>query len=203
MFLMLLEGATVMVARCTGCLIARRDQRTAECNGCGRANCAPAAGADDRRLHQILYLGEHGLPGATLDAVVDDIRAETAERAQMFGLSGALMLTKRGFAQLLEGPRAEVENCLAALRSDPHHANALVLEEGDVGVRQFDGWSVSYADPASFVGRVTLRAITSAAFGARNEINRLVRLMLETGGRRNDNLGAALQSVAGQAQTSA
>ena len=200
---MLLEGATVMVAMCSGCMIARRDQQTADCNERCGSDCVALTSTGGERLHQILYLGEHELPAATLDAVIDDIRAETADRAQMFGLTGALMLTKRGFAQLLEGPRAEIESCLAALRSDPRHANALVLQEGDVGARQFGGWSVSYADPASFVGRVTLRAITSAAFGARGEINRLVRLMVETGTRSDGDIGAAPPSAGSQSLTAA
>ena len=80
---------------------------------------------------------------------------------------------------------------------------ALLVEEGAVGARQFSGWSVSYADPASFVGRMTFRAIAGAALGARQDINRLVRLMLETGGRNDNELEAALQPADLQAHTSA
>jgi hypothetical protein len=155
------------------------------------------------RFYQILYLGEHGLADDTLDSCIDDIRAETAARARSFRLTGALMMTKRGFAQLLEGPRAEVENCLAALRSDPRHDNGLLLEEGGVGARQFDGWSVSYADPASFVGRMTFRAIKSAAFGRRGEINRLVRLMVEADVREDGDFDAADLDAGGHALTAA
>jgi hypothetical protein len=192
-----------MVSKCTGCLVERRDQRTAECNWRSGASCAATAGLADRRFYQILYLGEHGLSDATLDRAIDEIRAGTVERAQIFRLTGALVLTKNVFAQLLEGPRAEVERCISVLRSDPRHANALLVEEGAVGARQFSGWSVSYAGPASFVGRMTFRAIAGAALGARQDINRLVRLMLETGGRNDNELEAALQPADLQAHTSA
>ena len=199
MFLMLLEGATVMVSKCTGCLVERRGQRTAECDWRSGASCATTAGPDGRRFHQILYLGEHGLSDATLDRAIDEIRAGTVERARIFRLTGVLLLTKNIFAQLLEGPRDEVEKCLAVLRSDPRHANALLVEEGPVGARQFSGWSVSYADPASFFGRTTFRAIAGAALGGRGDINRLVRLMLEAGCCSDDGLEAALQAVVDQA----
>jgi hypothetical protein len=192
-----------MASRCTGCLVDRRGQRTAECDLRRGASCTATAGSAGRRFHQILYLGEHGLSDATLDRAIDEIRAGTAERARIFRLTGALILTKNVFAQLLEGPRDEVEKCLAVLRSDPRHANALLVEEGAVGARQFNDWSLSYADPASFVGRMTFRAIAGAALGARREIDRLVRLMLEAGGRSDDDLGAALQSVADRARSSA
>jgi hypothetical protein len=201
--LMLLEGATVMVATGKGCLIDRRDQRTAECTALCGPDCTATASTSGQRLRQILYIGEHGLAAAALDTAIDDIRAATAERAQIFGLTGALVLTKMGFAQLLEGPYAEVETCLAALKCDPRHANALLIEEGDVGARQFNGWSVSYADPASFVGRTTFRAIAGAALGTRSDIDRLVWLMLKAGGCSDDDLGIALQAVADQARSSA
>ncbi|TFU03310.1 BLUF domain-containing protein [Polymorphobacter arshaanensis] len=196
---MLLEGAAVMVAKCTGCLIERRDQRTVDCNLRSGASCAATTGPTGRRFYQVLYLGEHGMSDAALDGFIDDIEAKTAERARTFRLTGALMLTKNVFAQLLEGPRDEVEECLAGLKSDPRHANALLVEEGAVGARQFSGWSVSYADAASFIGRTMFRAIAGAALGGRGDINRLVRLMLEAGDCNDVGLDAALQAVADQA----
>ena len=192
-----------MATNCFGCLIERRGQRTADCDGERGRNCAATSNSTGRRFYQILYLGEHELADDTLDCCIDDIRAETAARARAFRLTGGLMLTKRGFAQLLEGPRAEVEKCLAALRSDPRHANGLLLEEGGVGARQFDGWSTSYAGPASFVGRMTFRAITAAAFGARGEINRLVRLMVEADIRDSGDIDAPALDAGDQALTAA
>lgn len=190
-----------MATICNGCLIAQRGQQTAHCNAGRARTCKSMACSPGTRLHQILYLGEVGLSGATLDEAIDDIRSGTAERARMFGLSGALMLTKSGFAQLLEGRRAEVEMCLAALRSDPRHADALLIEEGPVGARQFGGWSVSYADPASFVGRMMFQAIAAAALGARRDINRLVRVMLESSAGSDSDLEAARPAAGHQVRT--
>ncbi len=192
-----------MTTMCTCCRIEPGDARAAADHvPCG-PDCTAIAGVSAQRLHQILYVGEHGLVDTSLDTCIDGIRAETAERAQRYGLTGALIVTKTGFAQMLEGPRADVEKCLSALQSDPHHANALLVEERTVDARQFSGWSVSYADPASFVGRTTFRAIAGAALGTRCDIDRLVWLMVEAGGCSDDSLDAALQAVADQARTSA
>lgn len=190
-----------MATTCIGCLIARRGQESDDCDGERGADCAATAGTTGWRFYQFLYLGEHELSPAVLDSAIDDIRAETAARARSFRLTGGLMMTKRGFAQLLEGPRAEVENCLAALRSDPRHANGLLLEAGGVGARQFDGWSTSYADPASFVGRMTFRAITASALGARGDINRLVRLMVKADAPHDHDIDAAALDPVDHART--
>lgn len=72
-----------------------------------------------------------------------------------------------------------------------------------MGARQFDGWSTSYAGPASFVGRMTFRAITAAAFGARGEINRLVRLMVEADVRDNGDIDAPALDAGDHALTAA
>jgi hypothetical protein len=62
---------------------------------------------------------------------------------------------------------------------------------------------VSYAGPASFVGRTTFRGINAAACGARGEINRLVRLMVEADAPDVGDIDAVALAVGGHAFTAA
>ena len=64
-----------MATTCIGCLIERRGQRTADCDGERGRNCAATSNSTGWRFYQILYLGEHELADDTLDCCIDDIRA--------------------------------------------------------------------------------------------------------------------------------
>ncbi len=131
-----------------------------------------------QHLHQALYVGEHGLVDASLDTCIDGIRAETAERAQRFGLTGALIVTKTGFAQMLEGQPADVEKCLSVLQADPHHTNALLVEERTVGP-DLGADSIRKGLIAFLIGTIALMTFMIVTYG-RFGVYTCIALILNT-----------------------
>ena len=72
-------------------------------------------------------------------------------------VTGALLYNSDCFAQVLEGPLAEVEQVFELIQRDPRHADVTVLDAGPVPARDFPEWAMAStgaveADAASFAG---------------------------------------------------
>lgn len=53
------------------------------------------------------------------------------------GITGILLTGKRGFVQVIEGPRMAVLSLFDRLESDPRHNNLVLLHKGDTQLRAF------------------------------------------------------------------
>lgn len=62
------------------------------------------------------------------------------------GVTGALLLGAGSFAQVLEGPRADVEATFARIGRDPRHGDISVLQRGPVAERVFPGRPMAFVD---------------------------------------------------------
>lgn len=74
-------------------------------------------------------------------------------RNQTLDVTGALLFTGPHFAQVLEGPRAGVEELMVSIERDERHFDVDVLEVADIRERRFPQWSLAYAGPSLFVER--------------------------------------------------
>ncbi|WP_260580749.1 BLUF domain-containing protein [Sphingopyxis sp. PET50] len=61
------------------------------------------------------------------------------------GLTGALIYNGQNFMQLLEGPVAGVEACLARIRADLRHHGMIEVRRRLVDVREFADFSMLYS----------------------------------------------------------
>lgn len=69
------------------------------------------------------------------------------------GITGALILARGHFAQLLEGPSEGIDEMMSSLRRDPRHTDINVLVREPVAERRFPEWAMAYAGPSTYVER--------------------------------------------------
>ena len=70
---------------------------------------------------------------------------EVREHNQGLGVTGMFLYAEPSFFQVLEGPRAVVEQLYAHIAEDPRHLNLTKVFEGPVGHHHFSDWSTGLA----------------------------------------------------------
>ncbi len=63
------------------------------------------------------------------------------------GVTGLLVLADGSFLQVLEGSAEAVDTLFAEISRDERHTEVRVLSRTEVTEREFDGWSMGFADP--------------------------------------------------------
>ena len=98
-------------------------------------------------VHRVIYVSRSRIGGteARLRAEIDAILAVARPRNAADGVTGALLFTRTGFAQVLEGPLAAVQATFERIQRDPRHDDVLVLASEPVGQRLFAGWAMADA----------------------------------------------------------
>jgi hypothetical protein len=76
-----------------------------------------------------------------IEEILKTARASNAQR----GVTGALLYSAGCFAQVLEGPLAEVETIFERIQLDPRHRDVRVLQFHPVERRSFAQWSMAFA----------------------------------------------------------
>ena len=85
------------------------------------------------------------------DTDVDDIVAVSRARNARLQVTGALITSPGRFAQILEGPRAAVDELMDSIRRDRRHAEVEVLLYDAIDGRRFPDWSLAYSGASVFV----------------------------------------------------
>jgi hypothetical protein len=98
-------------------------------------------------LRRVVYIS-HALPGGADEALLADILRSSRRNNPQVGVTGALVYSARRFAQVLEGPAAEVEAVFERIQCDPRHDNITVLEVSSPAARAFAGWSMAFTRDA-------------------------------------------------------
>ena len=80
----------------------------------------------------------------TVEREVRSILATSRARNQAAGITGALLFTASGFAQVLEGPRDAVEHAFERINADPRHRDVTVLSFTPIERRSFPEWSMGF-----------------------------------------------------------
>ena len=110
-------------------------------------------------LHRLVYYSRNRLSGVS-EAVADQIPSilATSQRNNgPVGITGALMFNAGCFAQVLEGPQAEIEATFERIQQDDRHGDVSLLDFSPIQRRSFPNWSMGYvgasqADGAKFAG---------------------------------------------------
>ena len=106
------------------------------------------------QLRSLLYVSRILIPLAERPAEIDRIVTVSAERNRTLNVTGALIVTKSRFAQVLEGPDPAIEGLMASIRRDPRHGELAVVFDRAIAGRRFDGWSMAYSGHAEYVTRL-------------------------------------------------
>jgi blue light- and temperature-responsive anti-repressor len=105
-------------------------------------------------LYQLVYCSLNTISGASVN-VTDEIRniLPVSRRNNVkVGVTGALLFTTSGFAQVLEGQMDAVEATFERIQSDMRHSDVTVLSFLPVERRSFPDWSMAFAgQPATGV----------------------------------------------------
>lgn len=80
-------------------------------------------------------------------ADVQALVTQARQRNELHGVTGFLVFQSRLFFQLVEGPRAGVEQLLARIALDSRHTDMVVVLRQHIATRQFDNWSMHCVDP--------------------------------------------------------
>lgn len=78
------------------------------------------------------------------DAELDEIRAAAVRNNEPTGVTGLLIYVAGTFFQILEGPRAKVEEVYNRVYLDQRHHRVRIMHSGPVSKRRFGDWSMGF-----------------------------------------------------------
>lgn len=104
-------------------------------------------------LKSVLYVSRSQLEPAQAEAEVSAMLALAQSRNASLGVSGALAFTHASFAQILEGPEAAIDVLMSSIKNDKRHEGVRIIDMAYVDRRRFQGWSMAYSGPSSYVNR--------------------------------------------------
>lgn len=92
-------------------------------------------------LRRLIYTSRVARSVRYADA--EDIAARAAPRNQRAGLTGLLLYTPSHFVQVLEGAASDVSEAMARIGGDPRHSQLRVVDDREVGAREFASWAMA------------------------------------------------------------
>lgn len=97
-------------------------------------------------LYRLVYASKNLLQGSEAEttASITQILAASQRNNARSDVSGALMFNAGAFAQVLEGPRSEVEETFERIQCDDRHGDVTVLQCGPTEKRSFANWSMAF-----------------------------------------------------------
>jgi len=110
---------------------------------------------------RLIYVSRSRLPEAEADDAVRAIVRVSRERNAREGISGALLFTGTGFAQVLEGGVDAVLLLMRDIERDSRHEAVEIVRQEKIAARRFGDWTMAYAGTSGYV-----RAQVEAARGA-------------------------------------
>lgn len=97
---------------------------------------------------QMIYCSRNSARDAeSLEAEVRDILAVSRTHNERAGITGALLLARDCYAQVLEGPKEALEPLFERIRADPRHHEFVALPALVVPERMFADWSMGFTTP--------------------------------------------------------
>ena len=97
-------------------------------------------------LYRLVYASKNLLQGSEDEstASIAQILAASQRNNVKSDVTGALMFNAGAFAQVLEGPRSEVEETFERIQCDDRHSDVTVLQCGPTEKRYFANWSMAF-----------------------------------------------------------
>jgi hypothetical protein len=100
-------------------------------------------------LYRLIYCSRNvilqAIPNAVMTDVIAAILSASRRNNKANDVTGALLFTASGFAQVLEGPREVIERTFEYISADPRHADVTVLSFTPTERRCFPDWSMGFS----------------------------------------------------------
>jgi hypothetical protein len=107
-------------------------------------------------LYRLIYCSRNViaqvLPGRDVGEEIRAILATSRRSNKADNVTGAMLFTSSGFAQILEGTREAVERIFERISADPRHADVTVLSFTPTERRSFPDWSMGFSGLTSGAG---------------------------------------------------
>jgi hypothetical protein len=100
-------------------------------------------------LYRLIYRSRNDIPEVDIGREIRSILASSRRNNMANNVTGALLFTASGFAQVLEGPRDVVELTFERIGADPRHADVMVLSFTPTERRCFSQWSMAFCGQTS------------------------------------------------------
>jgi hypothetical protein len=100
---------------------------------------------------QLVYASSAICPFSATDLTL--ILHRSRPRNELYGVTGMLLYHSGSFLQVLEGPQEGVDNVYRHILRDRRHTAATVLLRQEISRREFEGWSMGFADTSSILNR--------------------------------------------------
>ena len=112
-------------------------------------------------IYSLVYYSRNHIAGDSdkFAAHVDDILAKSRANNARDQITGALLFNAGCFAQVLEGPLANIEEAFERIQQDERHGEVSLLMLEPIGARSFPNWAMG------FVGLSSEHAIRFAGVG--------------------------------------
>jgi hypothetical protein len=105
-------------------------------------------------VHQLFYVSSANSDNVT-DAMVNEIIKKALVNNLALDITGILLFKKGMFAQLLEGPKANVEALFDKIQKDKRHSNIINFFKIDGNERIFPKWRMGFKE----IGDLELKMI--------------------------------------------
>lgn len=137
-------------------------------------------------LFRLVYYSRNRVTEGTealADAIMSILTASRVNNSRV-GVTGALMFNSGCFAQVLEGPRLNVESTFERIQQDERHGDVSLLAFGSTPTRAFHNWSMGFvgasvADAARYGSIVQESGYDPARMTGEDLFETLHRLALE------------------------
>jgi hypothetical protein len=97
-------------------------------------------------IYRLIYCSRNVIgqvvPAVEMEQEVRAMLGASRRNNKLENITGALLFTASGFAQVLEGPREVVERTFERIGGDPRHADVTVLSFTPSERRSFPDWSM-------------------------------------------------------------
>jgi hypothetical protein len=104
-------------------------------------------------LYRLIYCSRNVLgqrtPSCGMEQEIKAILGTARRYNKEANVTGALLFTASGFAQVLEGPRDVVERTFERISADPRHADVTMLCFTPTERRSFPDWSMGFSGQPS------------------------------------------------------
>lgn len=97
-------------------------------------------------LTRLVYASRTKLVEADRTGEIERIIASARRRNAQNDVTGFLMVTPTGFAQVLEGNQHNIAETYGRIVVDPRHVDIRLLAEDQIAERRFPNWSMGLAE---------------------------------------------------------
>ena len=106
------------------------------------------------------------------DQALMDLQACCIERNEELGLSGAMILGRDSYFQVLEGPDEQVTAMFEQIKKDSRHHDIKVLSETYIATQSFEGWAMKFHDGRQRPNLADGYAYEAMCESSRQEVNK-------------------------------